>query len=239
MPDQAGPAPDPFVNATLALSDDEFFALYGPWTPMAPEEIGEMLSDCPVGWHVAGGRAARAGAAATRHHEDTDVVVLAKDLDAIRAAMPGWHLWENINGAFRPLLPGIADRPECHQVWVRRDARSPWRLEFLVDRASTAEEWVFKRDHSVRVPWDRALHQLGGVTYLRPELALLFKAGQDRGERPGRPRRRAPHPRGTPVAGSDPGEAGIHHVGGTDPPQPLAGEQEPCLCRKPHPPRWE
>jgi hypothetical protein len=180
MPDQAGPTPDPFVNATLALSDDEFFALYGPWTPMRPEEIGEMLSDCPVGWHVAGGRAARAGAAATRHHEDTDVVVLAKDLDAIRAAMPGWHLWENINGAFRPLLPGIADRPECHQVWVRRDARSPWRLEFLVDRASTAEEWVFKRDHSVRVPWDRALHQLGGVTYLRPELALLFKAGQDR-----------------------------------------------------------
>src|SRR5690242_21223242 len=76
--------------------------------------------------------------------------------------------------------PGIPGRPECHQVWVRRDARSPWRLEFLVDRASTAEEWVFKRDHSVRVPWDRALHQLGGVTYLRPELALLFKAGQDR-----------------------------------------------------------
>ena len=119
MPDQTGPTPDPFVNATLALSDDEFFALYGPWTPMAPEEVGEMLS-------------------------------------------------------------GIPDRPECHQVWMRRDARSPWRLELLIDRASTAEEWVFKRDHSVRVPWDRALYQLGRVTYLRPELALLFKAGQDR-----------------------------------------------------------
>jgi hypothetical protein len=180
MPDQTGPTPDPFVNATLALSDDEFFALYGPWTPMTPEEIGEMLSDCTVGWHIAGGRAARVSAAATRHHEDTDVVVLAKDLDAIRAAMPGWHLWENINGAFRPLLPGIPDRPECQQVWARRDARSPWRLEFLVDRASTPEEWVFKRDHSVRVPWNQALHQFGGVTYLKPELALLFKAGQDR-----------------------------------------------------------
>jgi hypothetical protein len=109
MPDQTGPTPDPFVNATLALSDDEFFALYGPWTPMRPEEIGEMLSGCPVGWHIAGGRAARAGAAATRHHDDTDVVVLARDLDAIRA-----------------------------------------------------------------------LHQIDGVTYLRPELALLFKARQDR-----------------------------------------------------------
>ena len=46
MPDQTGPTPDPFVNATLALSDDEFFALYGPWTPMTPGEISEMLSGC-------------------------------------------------------------------------------------------------------------------------------------------------------------------------------------------------
>ena len=39
---------------------------------------------------------------------------------------------------------------------------------------------MFKRDHSVRVPWDRALHQIDGVTYLRPELVMLFKARQDR-----------------------------------------------------------
>jgi hypothetical protein len=49
-----------------------------------------------------------------------------------------------------------------------------------VDRVSTEEEWVFKRDQSVRIPWDRALRQIDGIWYLKPELALLFKAGQDR-----------------------------------------------------------
>jgi hypothetical protein len=57
---------------------------------------------------VLGRNRARVGAAATRHHEDTDVVVPANDLDAIRAVMFGWHPWENIDGAFRLLLPGFA-----------------------------------------------------------------------------------------------------------------------------------
>jgi len=100
--------------------------------------------------------------------------------EMLRGCEVGWHLWENYNGALRPLLPGVPDQPECHQVWVRRDARSPWRMEFLVDRVSTEEEWVFKHDQSVRVPWDQALHQIGGIWYLKPELAMLFKAGQDR-----------------------------------------------------------
>jgi hypothetical protein len=108
------------------------------------------------------------------------VVVLARDLDALRAAMAGWHLWENIDGALRPLLPGVPVRPEAGQLWVRRDARSPWRLEFLIDRVSTGAEWVFKRDELVRLPWARAAHSVAGVGYLRPEVALLFKARQDR-----------------------------------------------------------
>jgi hypothetical protein len=174
------PVPDEFHDAVVALTEDEFLGRYGPWQPMTPAEIAEMLHGCEAGWHIAGGRAARAGASAERRHEDTDVVVLARDLDAVRVAMRDWHLWENYNGALRPLLPGVPDQTECHQVWVRRDARSPWRMEFLVDRASTEEEWVFKRDQSVRVPWNQALRQIDGIWYLKPELALLFKAGQDR-----------------------------------------------------------
>lgn len=32
----------------------------------------------------------------------------------------------------------------------------------------------------MRLPWERALHAVDGVTYLRPELALLHKAHLDR-----------------------------------------------------------
>ena len=53
-------------------------------------------------------------------------------------------------------------------------------MEFLIDRVSTGTEWVFKRDESVRLPWDRAAHSVAGVGHLRPEVALLFKAKHDR-----------------------------------------------------------
>jgi hypothetical protein len=170
---------DGFLEAAGRMSEDEFLGRYGPWEAMPPAEVAAELAGCGVPWWVAGGRAARVGAAA-RRHDDTDVAVLAGDVDAIRAAMPGWHLWENIDGALRPLLPGVPVRAGCGQLWVRRNASSPWRMEFLIDRVSTGAEWVFKRDESVRLPWDLAAHSVAGVSYVRPEVALLFKAKQDR-----------------------------------------------------------
>ena len=42
------------------------------------------------------------------------------------------------------------------------------------------DEWVFKKDARVHLPWDRALHVVDGIAYLRPEVALLHKAHLDR-----------------------------------------------------------
>ena len=41
-------------------------------------------------------------------------------------------------------------------------------------------EWAFRRDAPVRFPWHLVAHPVAGVGYLRPEVALLFKAKQDR-----------------------------------------------------------
>jgi hypothetical protein len=176
---ETGPVSDAFREAIGRLDEDAFQALYGPSDPMTPEEVAELLAGAGARWWIAGGRAARAGAP-PRRHEDTDVAILAGDLGAVRRVMDGWHLWEALDGALRPLLPGVPLTPGCGQLWVRRGARRPWRLEFLLDHHSTDEEWVFKRDTSIRLPWQRAAHTVGGIGYLRPEVALLFKARLDR-----------------------------------------------------------
>ncbi|MGD0374307.1 MAG: hypothetical protein ABSB01_06970 [Streptosporangiaceae bacterium] len=64
------------------------------------------------------------------------------------------------------------------QLWARRDAQHPWQLDLLLD--PSGDEWVFKSDGRVRVPWARAVHYVIGVPYLRPELAILRKAHPDR-----------------------------------------------------------
>jgi hypothetical protein len=168
-----------FREAVNGLDEASFQALYGRWDPLNPEQIADLLAGCGARWIVAGGRAARVGAPA-RHHSDTDISIAAADVGLIRAAMRDWHLWEVDDGALKPLLPGVALTPECEELWVRRDAGQPWRFEFLLDRYSTDDEWVYKRDPRVRLPWQRAVHSAGGVEYLRPELALLFKAKNDR-----------------------------------------------------------
>ena len=116
--------------------------------------------------------------AAARHHEDTDVAVRIDDLGALREQLSEWDLWEAHNGTLRPLLSGDNLTPGCEQLWARRDAQHPWQLDLLLDRSH--DQWAFKRDPRIRVPWQSALHTVDGIPYLCPELALLHKAHLDR-----------------------------------------------------------
>jgi hypothetical protein len=171
--------PRDFTRAVNDLDEDAFQLLYGRWDPLEPAAVAALLAGTGIRWCIAGGRAARIGAA-PRHHEDTDVVVRMADLDALRGALDGWHLWEALDGALRPLLPEVILTEHGEQLWARQDARHPWQLDLLLDRASDDTEWVFKRDATVRLPWDRAVHVVDGISYLRPEVAMLHKARLDR-----------------------------------------------------------
>lgn len=160
------------------LDEESFQALYGRWDPLSPAQVARLLAGSAVRWWIAGGRAARIGAE-PRRHEDTDVIVRFADLGALREHLADWHLWEAYGGTLRPLLPGDDLTEGRQQLWLRRDARHPWRLDILLD-SSGDEEWVYKQDESVRLPWQRVLLTADGISYLRPEVALLYKSRLDR-----------------------------------------------------------
>jgi hypothetical protein len=166
-----------FVTAVNSLDEDVFQGLYGPWDPLGPGQVASLFSGTSIRWWIVGGRAARIGAP-PRHHEDTNIAVRAGDLDELRNVLSGWHLWEAHEGTLRPLLPGLELAEGREQLWGRRNAREPWQLDLQLDRSD--DEWVFKKDARVHLPWERALHTVDGVPYLRPEVALLHKAYLDR-----------------------------------------------------------
>ena len=166
-----------FAKAINNLDEEGFQALYGRWDALEPAQVAELFRASSVRWWIAGGRAARMGAP-PRHHEDTDVAVRLDDLDELRKDLADWHLWEANSGTLRPLLSGDALTDGCEQLWARRNARHAWQLDLQLDRSTG--EWVFKRDARIRVPWERALHTVNGIPYLRPEIALLHKAHLDR-----------------------------------------------------------
>ena len=166
-----------FARAANDLDEETFQALYGRWDPLNPGQVAELFAGSAVRWWVVGGWAARAGAP-PRPHDDTDVAVSRSDLDGLRETLSGWHLWEANDGTLRPVLPGQPLSAGCEQLWMRRDAQHPWRLDLQLDPSD--QEWAFKRDPAIRVPWPRATQTIDGVRYLRPEIALLYKARHSR-----------------------------------------------------------
>lgn len=166
------------------LDEATFAALYGSWANRTPNDVATLLSGYPGIWWIAGGWALEAFTGITRRHDDIDPCVLRCDLPSLRKHLVSWlHLWTATRGALAPLLPdddpdGSAEQvlPEgCGQLWARRSARDPWEYDVLLAPGSP-DEWVYKRDPSIRMPMTRALWQDGAIAYLQPEIQLLYKA---------------------------------------------------------------
>lgn len=171
----------PALPPVVDPEERDFQRLYGPWSPLAPAGVAVLLAGWERPWWIAGGWAIEAFTGQPRGHEDVDVAYLRSDTASLRAHLhPAYHLWAAGSGSLRPLggddeLPGWAD-----QAWVREHAWSPW----LVDMLATPERhgrWVFRRDPSVTVAWGEVgWADAGGLSYLRPELVLAYKAKLDR-----------------------------------------------------------
>jgi hypothetical protein len=152
---------------------------YGPWDGLTPRAAADLFAGAPFRWWICGGWSLDDPASPARIHEDTDVSVLARDLDQVREWLADWHVWE-AHGGLTPLLPGEEPRPGREQWWVRRDAWSPWVLDVLHSR-SDGDDWLYKRDERVRRPLAEVVRGgADGVPYAAPEVTLLHKAPHSR-----------------------------------------------------------
>ncbi len=150
-----------------------FQALYGRVQPWSLAMTAERLRGLP--WWVCGGWALELATGISRAHHDLDVAVPRHDLGRIAAQLIDHHLWVAQDGSLTP-LPRFDSLPDDHeQLWVRRDADSPWVLDLLLQPVD-GDTWVFKKDGRVRVPMAEAVLTTDGIPYLAPQIALLHKA---------------------------------------------------------------
>lgn len=162
------------------LAEPEFVRYYGPWSPLHPTALLRLFDGAPFTWWVVGGWSLETDPRQPRRrHEDTDVAVRADQVDDLRAWLRDFHLWQTYPG-LRPVFPGEPLPAGLEQMWVRRDAWSPWLMDVLLTPVD-GSEWVFKRDDRVRRPLADVV-RLGpdGVPYQAPEVGLLFKAMRTR-----------------------------------------------------------
>ncbi|GAC1443851.1 MAG: hypothetical protein NVSMB55_18570 [Mycobacteriales bacterium] len=155
------------------LTDDQFEELYGRWQPPALHELADLLG--AVRWWVAGGLALDLFTGVPRQHQDVDVGLPRSELPGLVASLAHLHLWTVQDGALRPLSCFAELPPEYEQLWARRDAQSPWLIDMLLTPVD-GDDWVFKRDHRLRLPLAQAVVSTNGIPHLAPQIVLLHKA---------------------------------------------------------------
>jgi hypothetical protein len=92
-----------------------------------------------------------------------------------------FHLWSNFGGTFRLIDDKHPDPLDPNsQIWVRRNARSPWVLDCILN-PDVAGRWQSRREADHLADLDEVTWVAGdGIRYLNPEVALLFKGRQKR-----------------------------------------------------------
>ncbi|MFC3800403.1 RimK family alpha-L-glutamate ligase [Cohnella sp. GCM10012308] len=148
------------------------------WAPLGVEEIERLFADWQGAWGIAGGWALDLHLGRqTRPHDDIDVLLpLADYASAYERLAADWELYLAEKGRLTRL--GSEDRlTEETDIWVRRDAHSPWAFQLmLIDVADGC--WTYRRSRAVHRPAaELFLRTEGGVPYLRPEIQLLYKGG--------------------------------------------------------------
>ncbi len=171
MDDALVPPPAP-----TEMGFEAFQRIFGPIRPLSPAQAAALFEGAPFRWWVAGGWSVELGAEPRRFHEDLEVAVPRRDLPALREWLDDYHLWDTGPHGIHYLGP-VADLPADHdQLWLRRDAYSPWLVDLMLTPV-TGDTWFYKRDARVSRPLDDVV-RIGadGVPYQRPEVTLLYKA---------------------------------------------------------------
>lgn len=147
----------------------------GHWEPLSPHEVGALFATFPGIWCIAGGWSLDLYAGyVSREHEDTDVLILRRDVPHLHDALPGWDLFAAQDGRLTAWLPGTSVPGEAHDIWCRQ-GDGPWRFQLMVI-PTDGDDWIFRRDARIRGPLTSLTLERDGLPILAPEVQLLFKA---------------------------------------------------------------
>ena len=147
------------------------------WRPATPTEILQRLAPLSMPWWIAGGWALDLFLGqVTRPHVDIDVGIFRPDAPGVCTALPEWEFFEARGGALTRLTAGTSPRAAVNSLWCRRRGAAEWAFELMLDEGD-GDQWTFRRDRKIRRALQSAIRRSSdGISYLAPEIQLLYKS---------------------------------------------------------------
>jgi hypothetical protein len=136
-------------------------------------EIEHLLrAGSPPLWLAGGWAIDLANGAETRFHHDIDFALPAERLDELIGALRDTHVLE----ALQPSQPAIPQWAECKMTATPRDAEvGRVSLDILVVSVRDGI-WYFGSFPSIQMPYRYATYEAYGISSIKPEVVLLYKA---------------------------------------------------------------
>lgn len=146
------------------------------WAPITVNEASRIFHGAGIPWWISGGWALDLYLGnQTRLHEDTDLLILRKDQLVVQEYLQDWQLFKTHQPGLAPWSAGEYLHPPVNSIWARRGEGAPWAFEIML-METEGDEWVYRRLPTIRGPIvDLGLRTVEGISYLRPEIQLLYK----------------------------------------------------------------
>lgn len=165
------------INAMIEPGQGPFVPDVTAWEAWRPEEVARLLAGVRAPWYIAAGWAIDLFLGYEhREHEDLEVAVPHDRFGEVAAALSGFEFFVIGDGLAWPLEHAGEAFTTEHQTWVREPATGRWRVDVFREPAE-GDTWVCRRDARIRLPYERLIAWTPeDIPYVRPEVALLFKA---------------------------------------------------------------
>lgn len=142
------------------------------WAHVTPADALRLLEPLRIRWWIAGGWALELTGDPPRAHADLDVAILLPEHERLREELVEWELAIAHDGRLRPWRGGAVE-PPANAIWGRPRGERAWHVDFKLELVE-GDEWVYRRDRSIRRPIDELGSATAGVPHLRREIAELY-----------------------------------------------------------------
>ncbi|MBD7964797.1 nucleotidyltransferase domain-containing protein [Fictibacillus norfolkensis] len=149
------------------------------WQPLSVDEVQGIFSPMPIQWWIAGGWALDLYLdRITREHDDIDVVILrSQHLLLQKYLFSDWEGYKAFKGKLTPWNKNEKLETHFDNLWFKKKGKSSWAFQVMIIDCED-DYWIYKRNGTIRRKLtDFELTTSEGVSYIRPEIQLLYKGG--------------------------------------------------------------